>query len=281
MKLRLACAILLGLGLLICLPNFVSADIIPEPETDQDWQKRLFEKYWNLQDRPQAPKEKAMPEPAGPPAEPGFPGIIAEGWTTPPNELFHEKWPYRAVTYELYFPTTASLGRTVYGLAIFTKDLKPSVTLERFEKGAGGFHYSIGQLVDWANAVAEGRQQTYTREEDAFLARLVRDKVMIKVNGRYRDIGMVRHVLGVTPQKKRSVKLNADHERLHVLWDEDREFREKHIKLWQGLSREEKDVVIRGLKGYNPENEMQMIEEWSVRQNESDVNWPKAVGEGG
>ena len=259
--------LLVTLCLLIPPLSTAKADIVPEPEKGKEWREELFQKYWDM--REGAPAKKPSPQWK----QSDLPGWIVEGWDRPPTELFSEKWPYRSVTYEMYFPSKKPLARAIYGLALFTKDLKPSVTLARFEKGAGGFHYSTEQLVGWANAVGEGRQKFYTSEEKAFLEKLVQDKVMVKVNGRFRQIGMIRHVLGVAPMKKRSMVLNLKHERLHVMWDENQKFRETYISRWRGLTDEEKQEVYKQLKGYNPEKEMQIIEEWSVRHAEKQPKW--------
>jgi predicted Fe-S protein YdhL (DUF1289 family) len=53
------------------------------------------------------------------------------------------------------------------------------------------------------------------------------------------------------------------------MWDEDPNFRETAIQKWRGMSDDEKQAVYKRLKGYNPENEMQIIEEWAVRQHEN------------
>jgi hypothetical protein len=226
--------------------------------------ERLFKKYKSILDDYKAP----VP-PSSAIKDTECPGYIVGNWAQPPQDLFCQKWPYRRDTYEIYFSEKKEIARAIYGLALFTKDLDRSVTLERFERGAGGFHYSIGQMTSWANAVLQGVQPTYTEEEKALLDKLVADYVLIRVNGRYVSIGLVAHVLGVAPQKKRSLSLNLNHERLHVMWDEDPNFRDTAIQKWRSMSEDEKQAVYKNLKGYNPENEMQIIEEWAVRQHEN------------
>ena len=225
--------------------------------------ERLYNKYKSVLDQYKAP----TPPEAVKDAE--CPGWIVGTWAEAPKDLFCQKWPYRRTTYEIYFAEKKEIARAIYGLALFTKDLDPSVTLERFERGAGGFHYSIGQITSWANAVLQGVQPTYTDEEKALLEKLVADYILIRINGRYVSIGLAAHVLGVAPQTKRSLSLNLNHERLHVMWDEAPEFREAAIAKWRTMSDTEKQTVYSSLKGYNPENEMQIIEEWAVRQHEN------------
>lgn len=265
--------IIMSLLLMFIIPGCASADLKPEPEEQPVDTGELFNKYWNMQQDDAAGSAKKKSTPAAQQAE--FPGWIVGDWTQSPKSLFYEKWPYRIVTYEIYFASRSLVGRMIYGLAIHSGDLDPSVSLERFERGVGGFHYSTGQIVDWANAVLDGKQKTYTVEEEKFLSKLVSDRVMLKVNGRYTSIGTIRHILGVAPSKKRSIEINLSQERTHVMWDEDPEFRDFYIKKWKSLSNEEKEKVYAGLKGYNRDNEMQIIEEWAVYQNEKKQIWKK------
>ncbi|MEW6266035.1 MAG: hypothetical protein AB1641_23425 [Thermodesulfobacteriota bacterium] len=270
----LICLWLLILGL---MPACASADIKPEEEKEAKPAKELFEKYWNLKEKqsatPSRPPTEAQPPRQQPAAD--CPGWILGEWEKRPDDLFREPWPYRAMTYELLFPTKKDIARTIYGLALFTRDLDPSVTLERFERGAGGFHYSLDQIVGWANAIEEKKQAFFTREEEAFLNKLVEDKVILKVQGRYVSLRQVSHVLGAAPMQNKSLVLNLDHERLHVFWDEDRSFQDSYIRRWRALSEADKEAVYSQLKGYNKENEMLIIEEWAVRQNEQKPFWKK------
>ena len=254
------------------------ADIRPDAEAQATHTKSLFEKYWEAskikRDTTDSPRPKSA-APAKPPKtrDSSCPGMIVGQWDDRPDGLFREQWPYRNITFEMYFPEKRLVARTIYGLALFTRDLDPSVTLARFERGAGGFHYSIDQVADWANAVETGAHPVYTQEEKDFLNQLVDQRLLLKVHGRFRNIGLIRHVLGVTPMRKRSLALNLRHERTHILWDEAPGFRDTYTKRWRTLSDEEKKAVYARLKGYNPENEMQIIEEWAVYQNEDKPVW--------
>ena len=256
------CFFCLFLAWALVLPHPVAADLKPVVEETEPDFKALFERYWELRQGQAVGGE-----------DPGRPGFIAGGWTSPPRELFREKWPFRATTYELFFPDSKSIARVVYGLALFARDLDPSVSLERFERGAGGFHYRVDQVAHWAEAVRTGEWKTYTREEREFLERLLRDRVIMEKDGRIVVGNRVTHVLGAAPQKKRTLHLNLTHERTHVLWDEDRTFQKRHIDEWRNLTEEDRKAVYTRLKGYDPSNEMQIIEEWSVRKNEKKPFW--------
>lgn len=263
------------------LPACVQADIRPENDEKTPAKTDWFEKYWKLKDQqgetPGSPGGTTSPQAKSEPGTTGrenCPGYIVSGaWNEKPERLFCTPWPYRHVTYEIFYPDSQALGRAIYGMALFTKDLDPSVTLERFEKGAGGFRYSMEQITAWANAVLDNRQPMYTQEEQIFMDKLVQDRLMLKVNGRYVSLGVVRHVLGAAPKVKRSLALNLTHERTHVIWEEDPQFRNTWIKKWQALTPEEKQAVYKDLKGYNQEKESEIIKEWAVRLNEETPLW--------
>ena len=194
------------------------------------------------------------------------PGWLAGNWPSPPRDLSCRPWPYRGVTYEIQSSSQVLIARSVYGLARFAGDLDNSVTLERFERGVGGFHYGVDQVAAWANAVRDGRQGLHTEEERDLLKRLAADRVIVDQDGAWAPGGSIRHVLGATATKSRSLELNREHERIHVMWDEDADFRERAIAAWGALSDDEKHEVYKRLKGYNPAVEMQIIEEWAVFQ---------------
>ena len=274
MRDKLLTAMAVALFIFLGAPAMVCADLRPEPIAEQTDIDLVFIKYFSYYEKFKEDRHQdSEPGVFRPTKSYECPGYIAGEWAEKPDDLFCEAWPYRAKTYEIFFPTKKDIARAIYGLALFTRDLKPSVTLERFERGAGGFHYSIDQIAGWANAVMSGSQKVYTEEEQDFLDRLLADRVLLKVNGRYVSIGLVNHVLGVAPMKKRSLVLNLNHERTHVMWDEDPSFKERSIAGWRSLSQEEKDAVYNQLKGYSKENELQIIEEWAVRKNEAKPMW--------
>lgn len=269
---------LVAVILLMSTPGCASADLKPVPDEPRTETERLFEKYWGMQQDRQARLETKVSPEAPPPVvkQPNeCPGLIVGEWPERPDALFCEDWPFRTTTYEIFFASKKLVGRTIYGLALFTRDLDPNVSLERFEKGAGGFHYNIGQIVEWANAVDENRQKVYTLEERRFFEKLLQDGVLRKEDGKVVSTGLIAHVLGVAPLKNRNLELNLSQERTHVMWDEDPSFRQHYIDKWKTLSDADKEEVYKELKGYNRENEAQIIEEWAVYQNEKKRIWKK------
>jgi hypothetical protein len=177
-------------------------------------------------------------------------------------------WPWRQYGYELYFASSAELARSIYGLALETGDVAADMTLERFERGAQGFHYSLDQICRWAENLLSGRTSPRTGEERRLLDRLLLEGVLICRERKVVPGGAIHHVLGAAKGKKRSLADNLAHERLHVLWDEDKTFRNAGLSRWQALDGEEKQAVRASLPGYSPENEAQFVEEWTVREAE-------------
>jgi len=202
-----------------------------------------------------------------------YPGRIIGEWPEKPGRLYFANWPYRGKTYEIFFSHKRELGRGIYGIALFTRDIDRAITLQKFEKGAQGFHYSISQVVDWANAVLQSKLKFNTNEEFVLLYWLVEEKAITLVGGKWEPTGRIKHILGVTPGRKRSLKVNLNHERLHVIWDEDPAFREKYTDKWNKLTKVKREGILKDFKNYDQTNINQIIEEWAVRQNESDVSW--------
>lgn len=202
-----------------------------------------------------------------------YPGRIIGHWTERPEKIFYTNWPYRGTTYEMYFARKNKLGRAIYGIALFVKDIDPSITLSRFERGAQGFHYSIEQVINWANVVLQGNMKFNTNEEFILLYWLMEEDGISIDQGRWTSTGKIKHLLGIAPGRKRSLKLNLNHERYHVIWDEDTAFRQKYTTEWNQLSEDKRNDILEGLKGYDKSNIKQIIEEWAVRQNESGGIW--------
>jgi len=222
----------------------------------------LWEKYSTLPNE----TEKA-------PESHQYPGRIIGEWPEKPGRLYFADWPYRGKTYEVFFSQKRELGRMIYGLALFARDIDRSITLQKFEKGAQGFHYSIAQVVNWANVVLQGKLKFNTKEEFILLYWLMEDEAISLVGGKWAETGRIKHILGVTPGRKRSLKLNLNHERVHVIWDEEPTFQEKYTKKWNKLSESKTEEILKDFKSYDQTNIIQIIEEWAVRQNESDVSW--------
>jgi hypothetical protein len=207
------------------------------------------------------------------PASLQYPGRIIGDWSEKPAKLYFANWPYRGTTYEIFFSQKRELGRMIYGLALLERDIDKSIALQKFEKGAQGFHYSISQVVNWANTVLEGKLKFNTNEEFVLLYWLMEDKAISLVDGMWAPTGRIKHILGVTPGRKRSLELNLNHERIHVIWDEDPAFQEKYTNKWNKLTEGKRAEILKGFKNYDRANINQIIEEWAVRQNESGISW--------
>ena len=251
--------------ILLCLAAPGRAGVYPE----------LWERYYQLfEDQSGAGSPAEVPPTEVPPAEPReFMGRILGEWAEPPRDLFQEPWPQREVTYEILAADNALLARSIYGLALFTHDLDQSVDLGRFERGAQGFHYSLGQITDWANAVLSGDFPLYAAEELLLLGRLVEDGVLTVAEGSVTATGKAAHVLGAAAGSNRSLALNLNHERLHVVWEESPAFSLEWRQRWRDLSDEEREAVFADLSGYDRENVEGVIEEWAVRRNEAEAVW--------
>ena len=202
-----------------------------------------------------------------------YQGKIIGPWSVQPEKLYFEDWPHRSETYEILSGSRAELASLIYGLALYTKDLDKSVSIQRFEKGAMGFHYSIDQVVDWANAIQDGKFGFKSPGEIVFLNGLVQDQVLKMDNDKWSSTEKVAHIIGATAGKRRGLSLNLTHERVHVLWDEDPNFREDITKKWNALALERQKEIIASFKGYDQTNIPQMIEEWGVKKFEKNPPW--------
>ena len=177
-------------------------------------------------------------------------------------------WAGREVSYELYFASAPELARGIYGLALDSGDVAPDMPLDRFERGAQGFHYSIDQVCHWANLALRGQMAWHAPEERKLLDRLLLDGAVNLENGTVVPGQRIRHILGAAEGTKRGFAANLAHERLHILWDEDSSFKIDAFARWQDLSRAEKEEAYASLPGYSKEKEDQIIEEWAVRRTE-------------
>lgn len=207
-------------------------------------------------------------ETARPQNSTAFPGRVVGD--SPALRAFAAKsdWAGREVSYELYFASAPELARGIYGLALDSGDVAPDMALDRFERGAQGFHYSIAQVCQWANRALRGQMAWQTSEEREFLDRLLLDGAVNLENGIVVPGRRIRHILGAAEGTKRGFAANLAHERLHVLWDEDSSFKIDAFARWQDLSRAEKEEVYASLPGYSQEKEDLIIEEWAVRRAE-------------
>lgn len=178
-------------------------------------------------------------------------------------------WTYRQVTYEIYYDSSAALARSIYSIALLQEDVSSEMTLERFEKGVQGFHYSMEQIMEWARMVIADRSLVRTNSEQLMLDWLLADGIIAIKDGKAVDTGRVRHVLGAAPGKKRGFLLNLRHERLHAYWDENPDFSARAHAAWAKLDVAGREEVYAKLKGYSRENEAQIIEEWAVFEAEN------------
>jgi hypothetical protein len=199
-----------------------------------------------------------------------YPGKIIGKWPEKPEKLFFTDWSYRGTTYEILFSQKKELGRSIYGIALFARDIDRSITLERFERGGQGFHYSISQVVNWANAVLKGELKLNTNEEFNLLCSLMHHGAISIIKGKWVATDRIKHILGATAGLKRDLKINLNHERIHVIWDEDPNFKDKYIKKWNKLPEKNKEQILQNFKNYDRTNINQIIEEWAVYDNESD-----------
>ena len=174
--------------------------------------------------------------------------------------LFRQSWKYREITYESHFGSSVALASEIYSLAIHTGDITPDTPKDLFLRGVQGCHYSISQVLEWAN---DGRAAK-SEEELGFIKRLEEDKVIAKDRGVYVAAGKVSHVLSAAAGKKRTFELNLNHERLHIRWDEDASFREQGKRGYEAREEQGRAEALKKLKRYNPKNRAQLIEEWAI-----------------
>lgn len=174
-------------------------------------------------------------------------------------------WTWRGVSYELYFASAPELARAIYGLALDSGDVPADMPLERFERAVQGFHYSLAQVCHWANKVLRDQMRTHTVEERVLFDWLLVDGVINIKSGSVFPSEIIRHVLGAAGGAKRSFRTNLIHERMHIIWDEDRAFKAEALARWQGQSATEKEAAFASLPGYNRNNEPQLVEEWAVK----------------
>ncbi len=190
-----------------------------------------------------------------------------------PYDLEHQSWPYKKISYEIIAASKTDLSRLIYGLALYVKDIDVAISLKHFENGVLGFHYSIDQILNWANDIQNGKINFKSPGEIVFLNLLVQDKLIHLHKGMWKSATSVKHVIGASESKNRSLLLNLTHERIHIFWDEDIEFKKDIEKKWLSLNSDEQDLVLKSLKMYNKENIHQIIEEWGVRSHENRPPW--------
>lgn len=221
-------------------------------------QANLLEDLWNkysgeIQKRDE-PARAALPTP----------GIIIGKPQGHDEYGFSYPWKYRSSAYEMHFEKPVELAKSVYGLALYAKDVSPTLPREKFYGGVLGFHYSARQVAGWLNETIRNHE-SLSQEENAFAGRMLLEGVVKIGPDGFEPGNKITHVLGASGGKKRSFAQNLRHERLHVFWDEDRAFRERQQEAWNNLSEEDKQKARQELKNYNQDNERQLIEEWAIK----------------
>jgi hypothetical protein len=181
------------------------------------------------------------------------------------NDLITSDWRFKNLTYQLYYDNQAVMATDLYILAIFIKDISETVTLERFQKGVQGFHYSTQQICDWLNDSSTDLSSNNLHNY------FIEDGVIKQLDNKFISTGKFEHVLGVAYNPKRKMSSIVMHESFHILWDEDKSVRNYYVNLWNSYNIDEKNTIISGLKGYSLENEEQLVEEWAVREMEKFV----------
>lgn len=173
---------------------------------------------------------------------------------------FNYDWKYRKQSYEMHFENSTKLASAIYSLALYSKDITKEIPYEKFVKNVQGFHYSVSQICDWLNH----NSGQLSSDECWLIGCLIYDGVVSIKNGVFTPNSKIKHVLGAAPGKKRTFALNLRHERLHVFYDQDKNFKTKYVNKWKSLTEEQKDNEKKKLKNYNSSNEAQLIEEWAI-----------------
>ncbi len=219
----------------------------------------IWEKYSSMSQESPSPAAPAAPAA-------GFPGRIIGELDQEHKAYFTQNWKGRALSYELYFASSEELAKSVYDLALFAKDIDESLAKDKFYRGVLGFHYNKGQVLAWAKSLYKSGMTA--KDYPYLLQLLLEDKVLILDAEGFTFAEGIHHVLAASAGKKRTFASTLEHERLHVLWDEDTTLREKQIAKWHALSDAEKSQVRKDLHQYAQDNEAQLIEEWSVHSTE-------------
>jgi hypothetical protein len=192
------------------------------------------------------------------------------GAPTPEREaIYKDNWRYRSETYELHFDNPVDLARTVFGIALHAGDIDETIKQEQFVGGVLGYHYRTAQITDWLNDVVAQKVSSPSLDEGVLVGMLLQDGVIHVQEGRFQPTGRAGHVLAAAPGKKRSFEGNLLHERLHVLWDEDRVFQEQGKNAWKNLSDSDRAEALKKLARYASGNEQQLIEEWAIYRAET------------
>ena len=181
------------------------------------------------------------------------------------SDSFTYNWKYRSSTYELHYTEQKTLSKSIYSLALYSKDISKDLSKEKFYSGVAGFHYTVEQISDWVNSVLKGFSQV-NYDENRFINTLIKDNVIIFNDGKFIPSLKIKHVLGAAPGKKSILADNLLHERLHVFWDNDADFKQHYLSRWNKMASKEQEDIKKEFKNYNQDNINQIIEEWAINE---------------
>lgn len=203
-----------------------------------------------------------------PKQEKAFPGRNKTSREPDRADFFYNPWKYRATTYEQHFASQRALAASVYGLALSAGDIDATMKRDVFLNNVLGFHYSVAQVCSWLMPAGGTPPLPLTVDEQNFVDELKQDGVIALEQNQCSAAGLIQHVVAATQGRKRTFEQNLRHERLHVFWDEDQEFRDASYSEWKTLSEQQRVEVKNELHQYAQSNELQLIEEWAVKQAE-------------
>ena len=202
------------------------------------------------------------------PGSASAPGRLPANATTAVRGLFFTQNKARHVSYEIIFPDQRLLALAVFSLAVHAGDVPNNMDAQRFFRSVQGFHYSIAQVCTWRTDLARSFKELPPEAAHAtrwFMQMLEEDQIISNVSGQWQGTGTVSHVLGAARGEKRSLARNLRHERLHVLWDEDADMRQKAHVAWGKLTPHQRKQALQSLQGYSTDNAL-LLEEWAVRR---------------
>lgn len=227
--------------------------------TDEVALSQLFKKYQELStQKPTTPKldlSTFQTDVAG------WPGMIYGNEQGEGESSFNFAWPYRHIAFEMHIQDQKQLSAMIYSLAVHAKDISADTPRDKFYKGVSGFHYSIEQICAWLN---DPNKIELNAEERGFVQQLENHGVIKKEANQYISASSIKHVLAASASKKRSFERNLRHERLHIFYDEDQDFRDSCLKRFKALDIAEQKEILKKYSHYNQENLPQLIEEWAV-----------------
>lgn len=187
------------------------------------------------------------------------------------KSLNTQNWKYSHLNYELNCPEKSMIAKNIYGLAIFTGDISSDIKYDDFEKGVQGYHYRIEQVTQWINSILSGSFTLKNPEEFFFISNLIENSAIVLINGVFESGNIIRHISGAAPGTKRSLEININHERLHIILDEEPSIGKEAAETWNKLPDKTKIAYKNKLKSYLFKTEETFLKEWYVRENEINI----------